>query len=122
MCLFLLLECSTSAILSVEDFASKSFSHGLFATASRICSNPTKSESLSSFSSYFHRNLIGRTAYAASFNLKYRHDIFKSFCKYFERTLAFFRFYDCKCIVNYLLSNALLSVIHDVIHKLSNKL
>ena len=120
--LFLLLECTAGAVLRVDDLARELFRHGSFTALSGERSHPTKSERLSSLSSYFHRNLIGRAADTASLDLEYRHYVFKSCLEYFERILVFFCFYDCKCIVNDLLGNTLLAVIHDIVDQFGYKL
>ena len=119
---FFLIESSARGILGVDDFSSETCAHCAFASCSGIANKPTETESLTAFGSYFHRNLIVGAAYTTSLNFENRHNVLKSFLECFKRVLTEFFFNFCECVVNDLLSNALLTVVHYIVDKLCYEL
>ena len=120
--LFFLFESAAGAALCIDDFCCKALRHGLFAAGSGILSHPTQTEGLAALSTNLHRYLIGRTADAARFYLKYGHDVLKSFGENFERIETRLLFNNLECVVHDLLCDTLLAVKHDVIDELCYKL
>src|SRR5690606_36604685 len=62
-------------VAGVDDFIRQTLFHRLLAAAARIIHEPTKTKRCASFRFHFYWHLIVRSAYAASLNLKNRHNI-----------------------------------------------
>ena len=104
---------SAGVVQSVHDLAGKALSHGLLGTGSCISGKPSESQSLSSFGTDFHRDLVGSAADTTGLNLQNGHNVFECFGKSIESIFTGLLGYDIKCTVDDLLSDTLLAVQHD---------
>ena len=115
MSIVTLLACTACIIQCIEDFACKTFLHGLFVPQSGILCNPTQTQCLTAFRTNFHRNLVSCTTHTASLYFQNRHYIFHCLFEHFQCFFTGLFGNDVECTVNYLLCNALLTVNHYII-------
>lgn len=70
VCLVLLLDCSAGVIESIHNLSGKFLSHGSLAALSRVESDPTQAECLTTLGANLQRHLIGGAADTLSLDLK----------------------------------------------------
>ena len=119
---FLLLECTTGAVLSVDDFSGETVGHGLFASGSGKINDPAQTQGLTSFRSNFHGNLVVGTTYTAGLNFQNGHNVFQCFGEHFQGVLTHLGFNLSERVVYNLLCNALFAVVHNIVDQLGNQL
>ena len=112
-----LLECRTGRIDGIHDLVSKSLLHRSLGTLTGIKGYPAQTEGLSSLRTNLHGNLIGCTADSTSFDFENGHDILHSSLKNLKRFLTGLLTDNVESLVNDFLSDALLTVDHDVVDK-----
>ena len=120
--LFLAFDGRAGIIVSVDYLSGKLFLHGFLAAVARKAYHPTDSQRLTALGTDFHRDLIGRAAYAASLYLKHRLDVFQRRNENFLRRAARLFTDDFKSVIHYALSNALFAVLHNLVSKLGDNL
>src|SRR3989338_2263484 len=115
---FFLFERIPFSLCRRDQFVCQPIRHGASPTLTSRFNNPSGSESKSPFSTHGGRNLIIGAPHAPRAYLKSGRDVLHRILKHLHGiTLCFVRD-DLERRIHHLLSNRLLSVVHDVINKL----
>ena len=107
---------------SIHNLGCQALLHGSLRTLTRIESDPAQTQGLAPFRTNLKRYLVGRTAYTASLNLQYGHNILHGSFKSFQGIITRLFFDDVESVVHDLLCDTFFTIVHNVVDQACNKL
>ena len=117
---FLALDSSAGVVGCIDDLVAKTLCLGLLAALAGELDQPTQRQGLTALRADLDRDLVSRTANAASLDFQHGHDVVHGRFKNFGRFLAGLFGDSGEGFVANLLRGAALAVIHDLIDQLGN--
>src|SRR5690606_26426587 len=112
---------STLTLRSGNNFAGKPIHHCFFASSSGIGNHPFYSQGNFSFGPDFHGDLECSTTNPTTLHLYSRSNIVKRFFPNLKTVLTYFVFHLCDRIIEDLVSNTLLPVLHQTIDEFGDQ-
>ena len=112
----------TSVVGSIHDLSSQTLCHGLLTTGAAVGSQPAQTQSLAASGADLQGNLVVSATNTAGLALEAGHDVLHRLLESLQRIVAGLLLNHGECLINDLLSDALLAIQHHAVDQTSDHL